>query len=217
MMVTVKDVPGSPPALPVTAHPPLRLFLLGRAALVMVTSMVGVVLFSLWVTLVAVSPITVVAALVLPVTVLVRRYADLHRRGAERLLGTPIKGRYRGPGRRGPIARVWVIERDPASWRDACWLLLHAVVGCVTAALSFALFAGGVFYLVYPFLYWVTPHRVFGRPFGDAVELHSVAQALIVMPLAGVCFVLWYVLAIPLARVELSLTRSLLASRQPPS
>jgi hypothetical protein len=33
-----------------------------------------------------------------------------------------------------------------------------------------------VFYLIYPFLYWVTP-SVFGTPFGDWHALHSVTDA----------------------------------------
>jgi hypothetical protein len=211
-MANLVDVLPSQP-IPAPRRPPLRLFLLGRSAVVMVTSMFGVVLFSLWITLVAISPLTILAVLVLPATSLVRWYADLRRRGAQRLLGSPVHGSYRLAPSAGVVGRVWSIERDPASWRDAAWCLLHAVVGCVTATLSFSLFAGGVFYLVYPFLYWVTPDKVFRQPFGDQWTLHSVAESTSVMPAALVCFVLWYLLVIPLARVEVSLTRSLLGGR----
>jgi hypothetical protein len=208
-MPIMTDAPAT--AVLPSAHPaPLRLFLLGRSAVVMVTSMTGTALFCLWVTLVAISPITVVAVLVLPATTLVRRYAELRRRGARRLLGPFPAHPYREAPRRGLIVRVWTIERDPASWRDAGWCLLHAIVSCVTATLSFALFASGVLALIYPFLFWVTPQRVFGRPFGGWVELHTVAQATAIMPLALVFFGLWYVLSVPLARAEVSLTRALL-------
>jgi Putative sensor len=108
------------------------------------------------------------------------------------------------------VARVWAIERDPASWRDAGWCLLHAIVGCVTSTVSFALFASGVFYLIYPFLYWVTPDKVFRQPFGDQWTLHSVGASAVVMPAALVCFLLWYALVIPLARAEVLTTRALL-------
>jgi hypothetical protein len=176
----------------------------------MITSMAGTALFCLWVTLVAISPITIVAVLVLPATALVRRYAELRRQGARRLLGDFPAHPYREAPGRGPVMRVWTIVRDPASWRDALWLLLHAIVACVTATLSFTLFATGVLSLIYPFLFWVTPQHVFGRPFGGWVELHTAAQAAAIMPLALVFFGLWYVLVVPLTRAEVSLTRALL-------
>jgi uncharacterized membrane protein YhaH (DUF805 family) len=209
-MVFTTDVATTSPLPPTARRAPLRLFLLGRSAVVMLTSVIGIALFCLWVTLVAVSPLTVVAPLVVPVTALVRRYADVHRRGVQRLSGASVPRPYRPATRRGVIGRVWEIERDPASWPDALWLLLHAVVAFVTSTLSFVLFAGGLFYLIYPFLDWVTPENVFNRPIGDEVVLHSVAQSTAVNPLALVSFGLWYLLAVPLARAEVSLTRSLL-------
>lgn len=197
------------PVLPPLRPASLRLRMTARAAHVMITSVLAVVPFTLWITFVAVSPISLVAPLVLPATALVRAYANAHRRGVTRLLGTPMPPPYRDPGGRGMLRRIWQIVRDPASWRDAWWLLCHAVVGCVTATLTVALFAGSVFYLIYPFLYWVTPQRVFGHPF-DHLTLHSVADATVLMPLALVCFALWYALVLPLTRLELSLARALL-------
>jgi hypothetical protein len=107
-MVLTTDVPTTSPLPPAA---PLRLFLLGRSAVVMVTAVIGVALFCLWVTLVAVSPLTVVAPLVLPVTALVRRYAGVHRRGVQRLSGASVPRPYRPATRRGVIGRVWDIER----------------------------------------------------------------------------------------------------------
>jgi hypothetical protein len=211
-MTAMRDRTATPSVLP-ARHYPLRLHLLVRSAVVMVTSMVGVALFSVWIALVAVSPVTLVAPLVLPATGLVRAYANAHRRAASRLLGISMRAPYRTPDRPGLFRRIWTIERDPASWRDAAWLLLRAVVACVTSTLAFALFAGTVFYLIYPFLYWVTPQNAFGRPFGGWLEFHSVADATIMMPLALVCFALWFALQLPLTRAELTLTRSLLSPR----
>jgi hypothetical protein len=209
-MTTTKDASPAAVVLPAARRTSVRLHLLGRSTVLMLTSMTGVALFCLWITLVAVSPITIVAVLVLPATALVRGYAAIHRRAAAGLLGTPIEPHYRSTEGRGLIGRVWTIERDPASWRDAWWLLAHAVVAFVTSVLSFTLFASSLFYLIYPFLYWVTPENVFNRPFGDWWMLHSVGQSTVVMLAAPVMFGLWYLLQIPLARAELSVTRSLL-------
>jgi hypothetical protein len=211
-MIVVAE-PSTRPPVAAPRPTAVHLRLLGRSVRVMLTSMTGVVLFCLWVTLVAVSPITLVAPLVVPVTALVRRYANAHRREATMLLGQPVAAGYRTGGRRGPVASVWSIERDPASWRDAWWCLAHAVVAFVTSTVLVALFAGGVFYLSYPFLYWVTPQHVFGRPFGGLVVLHSVGQAMVMTPLALILFGLWYLLALPFTGAELGLTRRLLRAR----
>jgi hypothetical protein len=212
-MTMTTRLPAAEPVVPAPRHYSLRLHLLGRSMVLMLTSMAGVVLFVLWVTAVAVSPITLVAPLVIPVTVMVRAYANAHRRAAGRLLGQPVEADYRTPDRPGLLRRVWAIESDPASWRDTQWLLVHAVVAFTTSTLAFALFAGSVFYLIYPFLYWVTPQDVFGRPFGGWLEFHSVAQSAIMMPLAVVCFGLWFALQLPLTRAELNVTRTLLGRR----
>ena len=141
----------------------------------------------------------------LPATLLVRSYANAHRRSVARLLGRPVPVPYRSGRGKGVLARVVIILRDPASWRDALWTLAHSVVGFVTACLSFTLLAGAVFYLVYPFLFWVTPDPVFREPFGDWYHLQSVAQSTVVWPLAALLFTLWWVLVIPLARAEVAL------------
>lgn len=207
------SVTADSPALPARRVPAVRLRLLARSATLMVTSMAGVALFCVWVTFVAISPITIVAPLVVPITALVRTYANAHRRSAQRLLGRPITAGYRAPDRPGLLRRVWSIERDPASWRDALWLLVHAVVAGVTATLSIALFGGGLLYLIYPFLYWVTPQAVFGRPFGGLVHLHTVGQAALMMPLGLLVLGLWHLTALPLARAELAVTQRLLGTR----
>jgi hypothetical protein len=216
-MTFVMDAPTATTDLataPNTHAVPLRLFLLGRAGALLFTSLYGTVLFCFWVTFVAISPITFLAPVVLPLTALVRWYANNRRRGAERLVGPPIRADYREAPRSSVLSRVITIVKDPSSWRDALWLFLHPIVTMFASALSLALFFGGVFYLIYPFLYWVTPPRVFNRPFGGLVHLHSVGGACGMMPFAIVSFALWFALAIPLARADASLTRSLLGRRR---
>ena len=209
------DAPASRPVLPAPRWYSLRLHLLGRSISTMFTSLIGAVLFSAWITMVAISPLALTAPLLLPVTAMVRAYANAHRRSASRLLGTPIPAPYRPVERPGVLGRVSAIVRDPASWRDALWALLHSIVGCVTSTVAVSLFFGSVFYLIYPFLYWVTPPSVFGKPFGTWHELHSVADATVMMPLALITFGLWLALQLLLTRLELALTRSLLGPRTP--
>src|SRR4051812_24509000 len=121
-MTTITELPPSRPVLPAARKASLRVHLLGRSVVIMFTAMVGVPLFALWLTLVAVSPISIVAPLVIPATALVRAYANAHRRAAGRLLGRPIEAAYRTPARPGLPRRILTLEGDPASWRDALWL-----------------------------------------------------------------------------------------------
>jgi hypothetical protein len=74
---------------------------------------------------------------------------------------------------------------------------------------SFSLLAGSVFYLSYPFLYWVTPDPVFRQPFGF-FTLHSVGQSFVLMPLGLLCFALWYATVRPMMLADARLMRSLL-------
>lgn len=191
----------------------VRLRLLARSTRIMVTSNAGSLLLSLWLTVLALGVVTLAAPLVLPTTALVRKYADAHRRGVRDLTGDPMPSPYRTSDRDGLTRRVLTVVKDPASWRDALWLVLHSIVGCLTSALSVTLFAGTVFYAIYPLLFAVTPRPVFSKPFGGLIELHSVTGCLVMVPFALVSLGLWYVMQIPLTRVELSLTRSLLEPR----
>src|SRR4051812_5685787 len=121
-MTTIKDAAPAAVVLPPARRTSVRLHLLARSPVMSLSSMTGVALFCLWVALVAISPITIVAPLVVPVTAVVRGYAGLHRGAASRLLGAPVEPRYRTTAGRGPIGRVWTIERDLASWgtRGGC-------------------------------------------------------------------------------------------------
>ena len=209
-MTAIIDAPTDTSAPPSARLIVAELHLLGRSVRLLLTSMVGVLLFSAWITVVVGAPVTIFAPLVLPVTAVVRAYADGHRREARRLTGWPMRPRYRSPETTTPVRRVWSVVRDPQSWRDAWWCLLHGIVACITSSLIVTLFVGTIFYLSYPLLYWATPPSVFGHPFGGLVDLHSVAQSTVMMPLALLSFGLWYVLTLPLTRLELSLTRALL-------
>ena len=53
---------------------------------------------------------------------------------------------------------------DPARWRDLLGLFLAMTVGFTISLLVIVLAASWVYYLIYPFLFWVTPPAVFGTP-----------------------------------------------------
>ncbi len=175
------------------------------------TGPVAALLLSAWLTAAAAALTSVFAPLILPVTALVRATGNANRRSSARRTGVPLHAAYR-PLRGNALRRARVALCDPASWRDAAWLLWSALPGWVLAALTLSLFGGSIFYLIYPVLFALAPPPVFRDPFGPWSHLHSVAQSCAVMPVAVLCIVLWYVTTLPLARADDALARACLGS-----
>jgi putative sensor protein len=201
-----------PPIAPQRPAPPAHLSrtrLFGWSVVMMTTWPVATVLFCVWVTAVALSPLTVFLPVLVGLTGAVRSYAGVHRRWTERMLGDRVAAPYRPATATGWVARAKNVLTDRASWRDAWWLLVHSTVGCFLATLAFSLLAGSVFYAIYPFLYWVTPDPVFRQPFGF-FTLHSVGQSFALVPLGLAMFGLWFASVRPIMLAHARLTRSLL-------
>ncbi|GAA2614526.1 sensor histidine kinase [Paractinoplanes durhamensis] len=169
-------------------------------------AVLGFVLATVWITSVSI----VAIPLALLATVLVRWYADLHRQWAADRLGEPVDRPYRPTPQGWWGVRLWAIVCDPATWRDWAWLLVNAVTAWFTAGLSLFLLVAGVFYLIYPLLFLLTPPEVFRTPFGDGLVLHSVEQSFALVPLGPVLLVLWYATAARLADVNARVIRALL-------
>ena len=144
-------------------------------------------------------------------TFLVRGVANLHRLWAGHVLGEPIPKPYlKAPKGSGPFTRLGTILRDPATWRDWAWLLVNATAGFTLLILSFSLFAGAIFYLIYPFLYAVTPPSVFGSNFG-IFRVDDQATSFLPMLFGVVALVVWSAVQRPLMRADALLTKALLA------
>lgn len=189
----------------------LRVSLLGWSLVLLLGAILGAGLLTLWVTSVTAVALGVGIPLALLSTVLVRWLADLHRQWAADRLGEPVPRPYLPTPQGSWLVRLWSILRDPASWRDWAWLLANSITGWFTYTLSFALFLGGVFYLIYPILYELTPPQVFRTPLGNGFRLHSVQQSFALVPLGPVLLLLWYATAERLANLNARVIRSLLA------
>jgi signal transduction histidine kinase len=153
--------------------------------------------------------------LTLLATVLVRWLADRHRAWAGQWLGEPVARPYVPIPEGNWLTRLWVILRDPATWRDWAWLVVDSVAGWFTAGGSFLIFAAGVFYLLYPLIFALTPAQVFRAPFGPQFHLQTVTESFVMVPLGLILLVLWYLSAVPLARLNAVVIRSLLAPTEP--
>ncbi len=189
----------------------LRMGLLGWSLVLLLGSVLGFGLLTLWTTSVTVVALGVGLPLTLLSTVLVRRLADLHRRWAADRLGEPVDRPYLPTPEGSWPVRLWAILRDPATWRDWAWLGANSVTGWFTYGLSFLLFLCGVCCLSYPLLYALTPPEVFRTPLGNGFRLHSVQESFALVPLGPVFLLLWWTTAERLANLNALVIRSLLA------
>jgi signal transduction histidine kinase len=190
----------------------LRLRLLAWSLPLAIAAELGIALFSLWITSISVIVVTVGVPLTLASTFAVRWFADRHRSWAANVLGEAIPRPYLlvRPGA-GVLSRLWTIIRDPATWRDWIWLLVNASVGFTLSILSFSLFAGGLFYLIYPFLWSVTPPAVFSDPFGGVFHIGRLSEAFLMVPLGPVFLLIWWSSVVPLGRLNARIMHGLLA------
>ncbi|MFE2883634.1 sensor histidine kinase [Streptomyces sp. NPDC059272] len=189
----------------------LRVSLLGWSFVLLLGSVLGFGLVTLWTTSLTLMALGVGIPLTLLSTVLVRWFADLHRQWAADRLGEPVARPYPPPPDGSWAVRLRAILRDPATWRDWAWLVTNSITGWFTCGLSFLFFVCGVFYLSYPLVFALTPPEVFRTPLGNGFRLHSVQESFAMVPLGPVFLLLWYTTAVRLANLNAILTRALLA------
>ncbi|WP_078849464.1 sensor histidine kinase [Streptomyces sp. NRRL F-5126] len=200
-----------PPGRGLRARLAVRLELLGRSLVLLLASAVAFALLLLWGTAAGLIlmggglPVTLLA------TVAVRWFADRHRAWAGRWTGEPVASPYLPIPQGNWLTRIGAVLRDPATWRDLLWLAVDSVTGWFTAGGTFLVFAAGVFYLLYPLEFALTPAQVFRTPFGPYVHLGSVEASFLMVPLGLALLVLGYAVAVPLARLNAWVIRSLLA------
>ncbi|MET8122282.1 sensor domain-containing protein [Micromonospora sp. NPDC005189] len=124
--------------------------------------------------------------------------AELERRRADRLLVTPVTAMPRAPAG-SPAARLCAAAGDPATYRSAAWLTVHAIAGVPLAAgvlLLWLLALGG---LIVPLMWWAVPVEA---PLTFVVPITSWVEALLVPPLlalAALTLLRWVVPAFAVA------------------
>ena len=138
-----------------------------------------------------------------------RWFANGHRMMLSSVIGVRIERPYRKPPMPGVLMWLRTTLADPATWRDIAWLLVNAVIGFTLNLLSAVLFLASLFYLIYPFLVWVTPDGVFDEPFGGLFKL-NVATAFLMVPLGLFAFLIWSASGERLLKANAYLAKSLL-------
>ncbi|WP_433007085.1 sensor histidine kinase [Kribbella sp. CA-294648] len=182
-MTITQQAPKAPMRFPRLAQPFIALGLAVLAEL-------GIAFFVLNVVAVPLIAVWVGIPLLLVFVPCVRWYANCHRVLYAGLIGTPIPKPYKKPPMPGILMWLRTTLTDPATWRDIAWLLVNAVIGFTLTLLSAVLFLASVFYLIYPFLVWVTPDGVFTEPFGGLFTV-NVATSFLMIPFGFFAFLIW--------------------------
>lgn len=182
---------------------------LGRDALYLTIALAtSIVAMAVWVAGISVSLSLAVFIVGLPVVLLTaiafRWTAELDRRNAALVFGGPVRARYRDHGG-SLLDRLSRTMRDPQTWRDLLWLVLHSLVGFAFGVIAVSLVATTIGTALLPLWYWSIPDGVqFGLWNVDALWI-AVLTAVLALPLAVLTAALLRVMAAGHARLALLL------------
>jgi signal transduction histidine kinase len=173
----------------------------------------SILAFVLWVTAVSLSLSLLVFIVGLPVIMLsaiaFRWTAEFDRRTAALVLGRPLRGPYRDHAGDRFLVRFSATVRDPQTWKDLTWLVLHSVIGFGFGVAAVALIAQALAVAVMPLWYWSVPEGVDWGLF----NIDTLWEALLVVPLAVPLAALTIVLLRLMALGEAKLAQALLDGR----
>ncbi|KHL18641.1 UNVERIFIED_CONTAM: hypothetical protein LK11_05865 [Mumia flava] len=139
-----------------------------------------------------------------------RRLAGAHRWIAGAVLRTPVPDPYRVRTERGAAAMVRSWANDPARWRDLAWAYVATTLSFLVSLVPLVLLLGVVWFLVFPFVYAVTPDGVFDLDAG-VVQIDSAGSAMQAWIPAGLLMIVWWFTTPPVARLRARMDVALLA------
>jgi len=147
--------------------------------------------------------------------VVVRAWADLHRRLARVWSGVDVPRPYRPQPRLEPGVIGWWqrcrwMLTDPATWRDMLWLLVNATAGFALSIFAATLVFQGIFGIVQPVIW----RQITGGGSDNWylwMNVDSVAEARTAVPLGAILLLIGLLTGPWWVRLHGRLTRSLLA------
>jgi signal transduction histidine kinase len=181
----------------------------------------SVLAMALWIAAVSLSLSLAVFVIGLPVMLFsanaFRWLADLDRRNAALVLGRPLQGRYRDHGGDAFLARLSATLRDPQTWRDLEWLVVHSIVGFAFGCAALSLIGQLVGLATLPLWFWALPDGVDWWGVSGLWEIDTLWEVLIVTPLAIPLAAITVVLLRVMARGEAGLASALLGEPGEPA
>ncbi len=199
-------------AAPTTVRPLGRLEATGYAVAYMFLAIPALALFCLEATFIPLVIVTVGVFMLVWIVPTVAALANLHRRMASRVFGEPVLPFYKPTEGLGLLGRLQRWAGDPARWRDFVWLIVSASVGWALDFIAVILFLSIFWYLVFPFLFAITPDGVFDMELGF-MTIDTQAEAFLVWAAALFFFLLWWFAIKPLVKLRAGIDRVLLSNR----
>ena len=188
----------------------LRLRLTGLSGFYLLLFPVAIVLFVFVTMSIPLILVSVGGFFLLAVVPLVRLYAGAERLLAGNVLGERIEASYkRSPGR-GPIRVIRTWLGDPAFWKDFLLLPIAFSAGFVLVVLADSFLLTGLFYLIYPYLFAVTPKGTFDMNFG-IWHLEHERDSFALWTFAAVALLVWWAATPGLLRARALVARALLS------
>jgi hypothetical protein len=182
---------------------------LGRDTLYLTFALgTSILALAVWITGLSVSLSLAVFIVGLPaalVTAIVFRWtAELDRRNAALVFGAPVKARYRDHS--GPIlVRLSRTFRDPQTWKDLAWLIVHSVLGMAFGIVAVTVVATTLGAALMPLWYWSIPGGVEWVLVNVDTLPEALATMLVAAPLAVLSAVLVRLMAAAHSRLALLL------------
>ncbi|MCW2749716.1 MAG: sensor histidine kinase [Aeromicrobium sp.] len=149
-------------------------------------------------------------ALLLLFVPLAQQLTNLHRHLSGQLLGVEIEETYAPTGPGSPWRMLTAWANDPARWRDFAWTWMSVTIGWALAWIGFGLGLAVLWYLVFPFVYAVTPDGAFDINYG-LFKIDNNATAFFEWVWLLVAFAIWWRLEPVIMRWRAELDRSLLS------
>jgi signal transduction histidine kinase len=182
----------------------------GYAFVSMLMAIPALLMFVLEVTFIPLTIVTVgIFALqgIVPATAGV---ATAHRKLASLMLGRPVESFYKPTAGLGILGRLQRWAGDSARWRDLAGMLVSSTIGFTLSLLAIVLFLSPLWYLVYPFIWWVTPDGVFDSDLGF-MYVDTLGETFVYW-IAGFLFaLLWWYGVGPMMRLRAAIDASVMS------
>ncbi|MCW2527620.1 MAG: sensor histidine kinase [Pseudonocardiales bacterium] len=188
----------------------LRLRLTGLGWFYKLLFPVAIVLFCLTVTFIPLVLIGVGIVFVLTLVPVLQAYSSGERLLAGSILGTRIETYYKPRTGGGPMRLLRTWATDPARWKDLLLLPIAFSAGFVLVILVDTFFLAGLFYLVYPYLYALTPKGTFDQTFG-IWQLDSQSRSFAMWIFAALALVIWWYITPGIMKARALIARGVLS------
>ena len=139
-----------------------------------------------------------------------QQLANVHRRLSGRILGVRIEQPYLPTESASGFGLLKRWMNDPARWRDWAWTWMSSSVGWTIAWIAFGITLAPIWFLIFPFIFAVTPDGVFDVNYG-IFKVDTQAESFFEWTWALVCFGIWWKGLPILMRWRAELDRSLLS------